>query len=64
MKIAGITLLLIGVVSLIIQNSFYGYVDAGGVLRDSAFLPLGTLAAIAGMFLLIVWGIRVLLKKV
>jgi hypothetical protein len=64
MKTAGITLLIIGLAAIIIQNTFYGYVDAEGVLHDSLFLPLGTLATILGISLLSVWGITVLLKKV
>jgi hypothetical protein len=64
MKKAGIILLLIGVVALMIQNTFYGYVDADGILRDSLFLPLGVLATIVGTVLLSVWGIRVLYKEV
>jgi hypothetical protein len=64
MKIAGITLLIIGVVSIIIQNIFYGYVDTEGVLRDSLFLPLGAFAITLGILLFSMWGITVLLKKV
>jgi hypothetical protein len=64
MRITGITLLIIGTTSIIIQNTFYGYVDAEGVLRDSLFLPLGVFATILGIILLSVWGVTVLLRKV
>lgn len=64
MKRAGIILLIIGVASIIIQNTFYGYVDAEGVLHDSLFLPVGSFATILGILLLAVWRITVLLKKV
>jgi intracellular septation protein A len=63
MKIAGITLLIIGVASIIIQNTFYGYVDAEGVLHDSLFLPIGAFATILGISLLSAWGVTVLLRK-
>ncbi|MCA9368048.1 DUF3955 domain-containing protein [Candidatus Kaiserbacteria bacterium] len=63
MKIAGIILLIIGVTSIIIQNTFYGYVDAEGFLHDSLFLPLGAFATILGFLLLSVWGIKVFIKR-
>ena len=63
MKIAGIIFLIIGIASITIQNTFYGYVDAEGVLHDSLFLPLGAFAIILGIFLLSVRGKTVLLKK-
>ena len=58
MKITGIILLLIGITSIIIQNTFYGYVDAEGVLHDSLFLPIGAFATIIGLILLTISGGR------
>lgn len=63
MKTTGIILLAIGVVSIIIQNTFYGYVDAEGVLHDSIFLPLGVMATILGIGLLLVAASRYFLRK-
>jgi len=56
MKKIGIIFLITGAVSLFIQNTFYGYVDADGVLHDSLFLPLGVIAIILSMVVLIAWG--------
>lgn len=42
-------LLLLGVVFMWIQNTFYGYVDENGVLQDSLFLPLGAIAIMLGL---------------
>ena len=63
MKTTGIILLIIGVISVIIQNTFYGYVDAQGILHDSLFLPLGVISIILGTILIIGWGGIKLLKK-
>ena len=63
MKTTGIILLAIGVISIVIQNTFYGYVDAEGVLHDSVFLPLGAIATILGVGLLLVVAVRYFLRK-
>jgi hypothetical protein len=63
MKTTGIILLIVGVISVIIQNTFYGYIDAEGVLHDSLFLPLGAISIILGTILIIAWGSIKLLKK-
>ena len=62
MKIIGTTFLVIGIISVIIQNTFYGYVDAEGVLHDSLFLPIGVISVILGTILVIFWGGIKLLK--
>lgn len=48
MKKLGLILFGLGIVSMIIQNTFYGYVDEAGVLHDSLFLPLGVLLIFLG----------------
>lgn len=63
MKITGIILLIIGVISIIIQNTFYGYVDADGMLHDSIFLPVGVIATILGGIFLSAWGAIKLFKR-
>ncbi len=60
MKIIGTTFLVIGIISVIIQNTFYGYVDAEGILRDSTFLPLGVVATLLGVCML---GLVVMMQK-
>ncbi len=65
MKTTGIIFIIIGVVSILIQNTFYGYIDAGGVMQDSIFLPVGALATIFGLALLVAWGgVRLLRSRV
>ena len=39
LSIAGVVFISLGIVSGLIQNIFYGYVDSDGILRDSLFLP-------------------------
>lgn len=60
----GITLLIIGLVSLFIQNTWYGYMDAEGFIHDSIFLPFGVIALIIGVILLTIAGGRLLYKKI
>ena len=54
MKITGIILLTIGTVFIVLENVFYGDVNADGVLQESLFMPLGALATIIGLVLLII----------
>jgi hypothetical protein len=64
MKTAGLIFLSIGIISIIIQNTFFGYVDANGVLHDSLFLPVGALATLLGAGLLVLWSVIKLFRKV
>jgi len=59
----GILLCAVGVVSLFIQHTWYGYVDAAGVLHDSIFLPIGALTLIAAAITFIAAAIRRLLRS-
>ncbi|GJL83728.1 MAG: hypothetical protein DHS20C01_33620 [marine bacterium B5-7] len=43
-----IILLMIGVISIILENVFYQYVDDNGVLHESFFMPLGVIALLSG----------------
>lgn len=63
MKTATFIFLAIGTAFIFIQNTFYGYVDVDGVLRDSLFLPLGTLATIVGLTLLTITIARTGINK-
>ena len=38
-----------GILSLVLENIFYGYIDQNGVLQESLFLPLGTLSFLLGV---------------
>jgi hypothetical protein len=46
--------LVMGGLFLVIQNTFYGYMDETGVVHDSLFLPLGSLLVMFGLFFYIV----------
>jgi len=58
MKITGITLLAIGIVFIVLENVFYGDVNADGVLQEGLFMPLGALVTIIGLLLLVVCVIK------
>ena len=51
---AGVIFLAIGLAFGAIQNRYYGYIDASGVLHDSLFLPLGAIAMVLGGVLLLI----------
>ncbi len=54
LSLIGIAFIGIGAVCGIIQNVFYGRIDAGGFLHDSIFLPLSYLFLFAGALLLLI----------
>ena len=63
MKTIGTIFIVIGVVSAVIQNVFFGYVDGDGVLHDSIFMPLAALSTTIGLILLLYSWMRFLLTK-
>jgi len=62
-SIIGVTFVALGIISGFIQNTYYGYVDADGVLHDSLFLPLAFLFTGIGLFLLLIQALRKMLTK-
>ena len=53
--VVSLMLLLIGITFIVLENTFYQYVDENGVLHESLFLPLGTISVlIAGIGLVFV----------
>ncbi len=51
-------LLFLGILSLVMENIFYGNIDENGVLQESFFLPLGSvsfLLGLAGLIGSIIW---------
>lgn len=52
--ITGIIFIALGIISGFIQNTYYGYIDADGVLHDSLFLPLAFLFAGLGLLILLI----------
>ena len=61
--IAGVIFIALGIISLCIQKTYYGYVDADGVLHDSLFLPFAFIFAGIGLLLLLIQGLRKLAAK-
>ena len=54
LSIIGILFVVLGLISGLIQQNYYGYMDAEGVIHDSFFLPLAfILTAIGGLLLLL-----------
>ena len=58
----GLCFLLIGIISLIIENTYYQYLDEGGVLQESFFLPMSVFSLIIGAILIIISIINKIIK--
>jgi uncharacterized membrane protein YidH (DUF202 family) len=56
-------LVLLGILLLVMENIFYGYIDQNGVLQESFFLPMGVASFLLGVVSLLVSTICVLFKK-
>ncbi len=63
MNKTGLLLLGVGVISIIIQNTFYGYMDIDGVIHDSLFIPIGSFSLVLSLLVFSVSGVRCLLNK-
>jgi hypothetical protein len=50
----GLLLTGLGVISLLVENTFYQYIDRNGVLHESLFLPLGIMSIGIGMLVFII----------
>ena len=59
----GIIVLIAGVVSGILERTFYGYVDDNNVLQESFFLPLAFILIFLGGGLIVVAIARNLIGK-
>jgi hypothetical protein len=59
----GIIVLIAGVVSGILERTFYGYVDENNVLQESFFLPLAFILIFLGGGLIVVAMARNLIRK-
>jgi hypothetical protein len=59
----GIIVLIAGVVSGILERTFYGYVDDNNVLQESFFLPLAFILIFLGGGLIVVAMARNLIRK-
>ena len=56
---ASLILLVLGVTFVLLENTFYQYLDDDGVLHESFFLPLGCLSLIAGGLGLLITVIKI-----
>ena len=61
---SGLFFLLIGVISLVIENTYYQYLDENGVLQESFFLPMSVFSFIIGAILIIISIINKIIKIV
>ncbi|MCB1756871.1 MAG: DUF3955 domain-containing protein [Gammaproteobacteria bacterium] len=43
-----------GAVFIVLENTYYQYLDENGVLHESLFLPLGALSVVFGLLLVTV----------
>ena len=64
LSLIGAAFIAIGVVCGIIQNVFYGWIDADGFIHDSLFMPLSFLFVFAGVILLLVGLLSNLLGRI
>ena len=62
LSIAGIVFISLSIVSGLIQNIFYGYVDSDGILRDSLFLPFAFIFLGVGLILLTLNILRIIVR--
>ena len=54
-------LLVVGITCIVLENTFYQYIDKDGVLHESLFLPLGTISVLlAGIGLVYVLAKRLM----
>ncbi len=60
---SGLFFLFAGVVFLLLENTFYQYVDEEGFLHESLFLPLGGIFLIIGSLLLFIFVIKILKRS-
>ena len=60
----GLFLILIGAIFIFLENTYYQYLDENGVLHESIFMPLGALALISGIILLIYYAAKEIIALV
>lgn len=52
--IIGALLLIAGAICLVIEQTYFQYIDSAGLLRESFFMPLGFLCLLLGVAILAV----------
>lgn len=63
LTITGIIFIALGLISSFIQETYYGYVDANGLVHDSLFLPLTFIFAGIGLLFLLIKVSNFLIHK-
>lgn len=63
LAIIGIVFIALGIISGFIQQNYYGYIDAEGVIHDSIFLPLAFILTMIGGLLLLICIVRFVIHK-
>ena len=58
LKYTSIFSFIMGILSLFLENTFYGHLDENNILQESYFLPLGWFCLFLSLVLFIVWSIR------
>ncbi len=59
----GLILTFIGIIFLIIENTFYQYLDENLVLHESLFMPLGVFTSILGVLFLTFSAVKFILSR-
>ena len=63
LTIIGIVFVALGILSGFVQQNYYGYMDAEGMIHDSLFLPLAWILSMIGGLLLLTSMVRFLIRK-
>ncbi len=61
--IYSLVIFFIGFIFLILENSFYQFIDENGILHESYFMPLGFLFLFVGILGIIFYILKSLLKQ-
>ena len=61
--LASLFFMILGILSLFMENIFYGYIDQNGVLQESFFLPMSSFSFSLGLVAMIFSIIRLYLKR-
>jgi hypothetical protein len=59
--IAAMIFILLGILSGVIQQTFYGYIDTKGVIHDSIFLPLAFICLTIGILFLLINFVHIII---
>lgn len=60
---AGIALIGIGIAFIVFENVFYNTIDDAGILQESLFRPIGSVALVLGAVLTIIASIAKVINR-